>query len=214
MRVNPRLIILLSLCLLLLGTATPAFGQEDPDQEIEILSPFPGDPVQGSVAIRVKTSASGFQSAELEFSYARNPTNTWFLIAESDRPLSDEVMAEWDTSTLTDGTYNLRLVVKLKNGRLLSVQVPGIRVRNYSPIETPTPTPSPTLAPGEIPTSTPTPSPTPTPIRPTPTALPANPMQTTISDIGDDFLRGGAGVLAVFLLAGLYGQLRRGNRRL
>lgn len=151
----------------------------------------------------------GFLSAELSFGYQNDNTRTWFLIAQNSEATPDGIMIEWDTTTLTDGTYNLRLVVLLTNGEQYTSDVPALRVRNYSPIETDTPTPSPTSAPQATPSPSITPSPTPTQIPPTPTPLPPNPLQVTHQDIWTNLLRGAAGGFAAIVLAGLYISARK-----
>ncbi len=106
-------------------------------------------------------AASGFSSAELLFSYADNPTGTWFLIQSISELPVDGPLAQWDTTTISDGSYTLRLVIRLADGSEIEQSVAGLRVRNYTPIETETPTPStPTIAPVIVGTSTPTPTPT------------------------------------------------------
>jgi hypothetical protein len=186
-----------------------AQDEDKPQPEISILSPLPGQAVRGSVPIGVDTTTQGFISAELDFSYENDGTGTWFLIWQSMEPIPDGTMTEWDTTTLTDGVYDLRLVVNLENGDQLTSVVPSLRVRNYSPIETDTPTPSPTSAPLATPLPSITPSPTATQIPPTPTPLPPNPLQVTQQDVWVNLLRGAAGGLAVIVLAGLYISVRK-----
>jgi hypothetical protein len=193
-----------------------ANAQEELDLKpaVSILSPGEGQAVRGNIPIIVDTVIDGFTSAELSFAYQADQTATWFLIGQSQQPLLDVVMEEWDTTLLTDGIYDIRLLVTLKNSRQVTSLVRGVRVRNYSPIETDTPTPSPTAAPlatiallaTSLPTATSIPSPTPVPATPTP--LPENPLQLTPQEIGLNFLRGTAGGLALIVLAGLYLSIR------
>jgi hypothetical protein len=118
--------------------------------------------------------------------------------------MSGAVFATWDTSTITDGNYILRLVVTRQDQEPVIFLVEHLRVRNYSPIETDTPTPSPTLAPGDLPTITPTPEPTHTPVPPTPTPLPTNPAILNNRQFGMSAGWGILGALIVFLLLSLY----------
>lgn len=180
---------------------------------VGILSPLPGQAVQGQFPIIVNTQVEGFQSAELSFGYFEDPTHTWFLIAQSIEPVSSSKMAEWDTSTITDGNYTLRLVVSLQDGSEITTAVTGIRVRNYSPIETDTPTPSPTPAPGQTPLPTITPTPTISPIPPTLTPLATNPAQISTQDVTNNFRLGVVIAFTIFLFAGLYGIVRRALRK-
>lgn len=178
-----------------------------------ILSPLPGQAVQGQFPIIVNTNIDGFQSAELSFGYYEDPTQTWFLITQSIEPISNSKMAEWDTSTITDGNYTLRLVVSLQDGSQITTAVTGIRVRNYSPIETDTPTPSPTPAPGQTPLPTITPTPTISPIPPTLTPLATNPVQISTQDMTNNFWLGVVIAFIIFFVIGLYGVIRKALRK-
>ncbi|MFQ5617120.1 MAG: hypothetical protein ACE5GO_11770 [Anaerolineales bacterium] len=182
-----------------------------------------GEAIQGQVIITGSTAIDGFFSAELSFTYTGDPTRTWFLIAENFTPVVDGPLAEWDTFNLTDGNYDLRLLVTLLDGSQHTFVVEGIRVRNYSPIETSTPTNTPTITPTPIPRETPastatntptiTPTPTETPIPPTPTPLPTNPARLPIGNIANGLARGAAGAMVIFLLLGTYTSFHRVMRR-
>ena len=100
-----------------------------------IHSPVGGQALQGIVQILGTTSIEGFRSSELSFAYLVNPTDTWFKISESEVQVENGVIADWDTTTISDGDYILRLVIKLGDGNELMSSVDGVRVRNYSPIE-------------------------------------------------------------------------------
>lgn len=188
----------------------------------KIDAPVGGEALQGQVPISGSSGVPGFFSAELSFAYTGDATGTWFLIQETFDPVQDGLLAVWDTFAITDGVYDLRLLVTLADGSQVETFVRGVRVRNYTPIETSTPTPSPTFTPAptvdpalaftstDIPPATLTPTATPPP--PTATPLPRNPAEVTARDIGDSLLRGAAGTLAVYLLLGIYTSLRRRGR--
>lgn len=174
------------------------------------MSPAAGEVLQGNVAIVVLSDVPGFQSAELTFAYAGDPTGTWFLLTESDQPFKGAAMATWDTSTITDGEYDLRLTVFFRRGEPRHIIVPNLRVRNYSPIETGTPASTPTLDPVK-PTETLTP--TISPPAPTPTPLPTNP---AIPGSAQTFTSLGTGVglaISIFTALGLYTAWRSAQRR-
>lgn len=199
------------------ATATPT-----PPAQPQITFPAGGDAVQGQVTLSGASGIPGFFYAELSFTYAGDTTGTWFLIEESFTPIQNSALATWDTFAITDGTYDLRLLITLVDGSQMETIVRGVRVRNYSQIETSTPTPSltptnaPTLdqtlafTPSALPTITLTP--TGTPLPPTVTPLPRNPAEIVPQQIGDSLLRGAAGTLAAFLLLGMYTSLRRRRR--
>jgi hypothetical protein len=176
---------------------------------VTIESPQAGQALQGNVVIQGTTRIEGFESAELSFAYAINPTGTWFLIALLDTPVVSATLGAWDTTTMTDGAYDLRLSVTRGDGSQVSTVVKGLRVRNYTPIETNTPTPvTPTATPlpGELPTATPTPLPT---ITPTSTALPPNPAGLVPGDVALSVGKGALGVAGFFALMGAYALVRR-----
>ena len=104
-----------------------------------IVEPRPGDVLQGVVKIAGSDDVPGFVSTEVSFSYADDPTGTWFLIAASVQPVTNDSLATWDTTVITDGDYVLRLRVYLTDGNSRETILSGLRVRNYTPVETPTP---------------------------------------------------------------------------
>lgn len=180
-----------------------------------IHSPQAGQALQGVVPIIGTTSVARFQSAELSFTYLNNPTDTWFILAEIDAPIENEILVQWDTTTISDGDYSLRLVVRLEDGNELTTEVTGIRVRNYTAIETETPTPtvptptaalSETVAPTKTPTITPTPSRTPVPATRTPPT--PNPAQLTNESLLVSIALGAGVSFALLFLLGLYQGIR------
>jgi hypothetical protein len=112
------------------------------DLSLRIDTPSENDTVSGTVEIRGAVAAPGMSRFRLDFAYQQNPTNTWFPIAEGTEPVSNGMLAEWDTTTVTEGTYSLRLRGYLRDGSVRDVIVNGIRVRRAA-----APAPSPT---GEV----------------------------------------------------------------
>jgi hypothetical protein len=198
----------------LTGTATVIAGTPSASAgpALSIRSPAAGQAVQGAVPIEGNSSLPDFVSAELAFAYTNDPTGTWFLIAEANQPVQDGVLAQWETGAITDGDYDLRLRVTLADGSQVETFVPGLRVRNYTPVETDTPTPvTPTLTqvPGETPVVTPTRA-----IRPSPTPLPPNPAEVTSGDILGSLGKGALAILGLFALLGAYRLVKDlGDRR-
>lgn len=180
---------------------------------VAVFSPQSGQAVQGVVPVMVNTVVEGFLSSELYFGYSADPTTTWFLIAQQELAISGAAFATWDTTTISDGDYTLRLVVTVRDQEPILYLVEGLRVRNYSPVETDTPTPSPTLQPGDLPTQTPTLVPTFTPIPPTPTLLPTNPAILSIRQLGKSAGLGGLAAWAAISLVGVYVTARQRRRR-
>jgi hypothetical protein len=180
---------------------------------VAVQSPAPGQALQGIVTVTGRMPADGFRSAELSFTYDQDPRQTWFLIEEFSETVAEGALAEWDTTLLTDGEYLLRLLVRMENGEQIEATVPGLRVRNYSPVETDTPAPTPSPPPGETPAPSPSPLPSETARPATPTPLPPNPAAITGQDIRGSLVKGVLIAMGSFALLGLYGRLRSAARR-
>jgi len=176
-----------------------------------ITSPKADEILRGETTITGTMNVPGFASAQLDFSYASNPTDTWFTIQTFSQPVSDSTLAVWDTTLITDGDYVLRLRVNAEDGTSQEVTVP-IKIGNDF---MPTPTPVPTATPEAVTVLVPTPfllaaSPTPTEVpRPTPTALPENPASLEQSELLMSLGRGALVILGLFALAGLIIRVRR-----
>lgn len=204
------------LLLALLLAPTPSVAQGPP-----ISYPPETELVRGVVDIRGTATHPDFWKYEL----AATPfgTQNWFNITVSETPVQDGVLASWNTQTVPDGTYTLRLRVVHRDGNYDEFKVQRVLVANSLPTDTPTPEISPT------PTDTPTPKPpTATPViltpeiptpTPAPTATPTSAGAATGEDGGSGgetsviqlaqqalhgFLRGARAVLALFLAVGLF----------
>ena len=184
-------------------SALPILARTAPSGNVVIDSPHPGDVLQGVVPIVGSTAIDGFVSADISFTYADDPTGTWFLIAKSLQPISKSTLVTWDTTVITDGNYVLRLQVTLVDGNMREFLVPELRVRNYTPIETPIPLP---MVPE--PTPFPTAAPTLTPF-PTPTGLARNPATLAPMDVSASIIYGGLAAILAFIILGIYLWLRR-----
>jgi hypothetical protein len=189
------------------GTVTPTSTPDLP----QILSPLGGQALQGGLPIEGYIPAAGFAGAELSFTYQVDAPETWFLIAELLQIPDNPVLAQWDTTTITDGIYSLQLVVTQVDGSRSRTIVTGLRVRNYSPVETITPTaatPSATPEPGDTPVPSATLIPTLTPVPPTPTPLPPNPAQINQLDILITMGKGALAILGFLGVLGLYQTIK------
>ncbi len=174
-----------------------------------IQAPSPGAAIQGSVPIRGTIPAEGFEFAELAFSYENDPTGTLFPLANLEQPVIDGMLADWDTTSITDGNYVLHLIVFQTDGTRSEALVTGLRVRNYTAIETSTPAPTETPLAGSSPVETPTATPLPR----TPTPLPDNPARLTSGNIAAGLIRGLGLAVIAFVVFGLYLGLRAVIRR-
>jgi hypothetical protein len=201
------------------ATATPTSqpGLQAAPENARIISPKPGQALQGNIPVVVDTTSSEFQSVELTFAYAKNPTDTWFLIYQGLQSVSNGPLVAWDTSLITDGDYDLRMVVTLNDGSQQTDTVKGVRVRNYTVVETDTPAPvTPTLQSELADTPIPTITPTYTPVQPPPTAtpLPPNPAALSQADIWLGAGKGAVAIVALFAVGGLYYAVRKLGRKL
>jgi len=180
---------------------------------LAINSPAVDEVLRGQVTITGTMAFPDFASAQLDFGYASNPTDTWFTIQAFSQPVVDSALATWDTTSITDGDYVLRLRVTFEDGTLQEVTVP-IKIGNDA-VPTPTLTATSTPEPESVTVLIPTPfllaaSPTPTDVpRPTPTALPSNPASLEQNEIYGSLGRGALVILGLFALAGMIIRVRR-----
>jgi VCBS repeat-containing protein len=183
---------------------------------IAITSPTSGAFLRGLMTITGTAQADNFLSAQLDFGYASDSTGTWFTLQTFSQPMQDSALATWDTASITDGDYILRLRVNLGDGTSQEVTVP-VRIQNDTPIVTPTATAlPPTATPEDVfVAQIPTPfllaaSPTSTDVpRPTPTALPTNPVSLNQSEIYSSLGRGALVIVGLFIFSGILLRLRR-----
>jgi len=122
-------------------TATPT-NEPAESSSISIVSPEAGEAVQGNVPIIGTTDIEGFEQSVVSFAYDDNPLGTWFLISTSDKPIRNAEITQWDTTQISDGFYQLRVLVRRSDGTSIEERVRNLRVRNYTPIETNTPAPA------------------------------------------------------------------------
>jgi len=192
-------------CLLLiifLGFGMPSAAAQS-YQVVRISSPQTGDIIQGQVSVIGTSQIDGFIAADVEFSYSGS-NRIWYMLKSSQEAVSDGELAMWDTTTITDGDYILRLTVHLQDGRDMTYEVEDLRVRNYTAVTTPEAGDKEALSVGEQSSATTIPV-TPT-SRPT---LPANQAAVTPVQFGLSIVQGMAITLVLFIGFGLYFFLRR-----
>ncbi len=198
------------LCIGALGRMTgSAIAQAEDTPRLEFVAPAGGSAIRGETVIVVDTDIQEIQQAELWFRYNGDPIGTWFPLWESDGSPAGSEWAVWDTTAITDGNYDLRLVVWLPNGEFFERFVSGIRVRNYSPIETSTPAPAPVET-DFVSAPTISPSQTPVIIRTVVFPSPApNPASLTTGEMLSTWMFSVLGILGIFGLLGVYLYLRQ-----
>lgn len=175
----------------------------------KIDSPQAGEALQGVVNVMGTTDINGFVSFETAFSYDQEGSS-WYILSQSKDPVRNGSLGSWDTTTITDGTYRLRVTVHLADGGAAETIVSGLRVRNYSEIETNTPAPM--VAQDTVVATTQVAVVTRTP-RPSATPLPVNPAEVTGVGLAFSAVQGAGLVMVAFVALGLYTGLRAWRRR-
>ena len=200
----------LVLLLIFILMPRPVLAQDG--AQLTISAPLESQIVQGVITVSGTVAVLGFSSYELTFAYEDDPTQTWFVLASGSLPVFEGELGVWDTTTLTDGDYTLRLQVFLLDGSMQETTVSGLRVRNYTAVPTSTFTPTATtiaqFAPPTAQLILPAPA-TATLSLPTPTLLPSNPASLAEASISSALGRGAALALLLFVVFGLLLRLRR-----
>ena len=98
-----------------------------PDQ-IMITSPEPGDQISGTVNITGTANVPNFGFYKYE--YALLGTQNWATISAGREPKQNDDLGEWNTTSLTNGEYFLRLVITDNVGVSLEPCVIAVRVAN------------------------------------------------------------------------------------
>ena len=140
---------------------TPSSALAQAPGYADITHPQQGEAIFGLVTIEGSAAHPSFAYYELYFAYQPNPSDTWFPIMQPiQTPVTDGRLGIWDTTGITDGDYQLRLIVWLETGNSLEAIVSDLRIRNTTPTETPAATkPAALLSPSPIPpTDTPLPT--------------------------------------------------------
>ncbi|MGC9360278.1 MAG: hypothetical protein ACP5G7_07890 [Anaerolineae bacterium] len=214
-------------CLLVaLLVLTVPIGAEPLQQQsaVQITSPEMGAQVRGLVPIVGSASVSPFQFYKVEYGVGPSPSS-WAVIGSLvESPVINGQLAMWDTNTVPDGVYTLRLQAVKTDGNFEEFVVRGVVVANSAPTSTPTPEATETPFGQERFTATPSPTriqPTATPriIAPegpiagataTPTLSLPSQRDPLIDTEGWDqaFILGAASMGIVFVLLGLVFAIR------
>lgn len=178
-------------------------------QTVSITSPQTGDILRGQIEIQGVMDVPNFASAELGFKFASDVTDNWFSIQTFSQPIQNSTLAIWDTTSLTDGDYNLRLRVYFQDGTFQDAIVTDLKIRNQEiPTLTATDLPLPQFN-NETPTPRIIP---PTEIilsYPSATPLPMNPASITTDSIYKIFAQSALVILILFVLFSLLIRFRK-----
>ncbi len=210
---------------LLLSLAILALGISPIQAQSGISYPPETEVLRGIIQILGTADHPEFWKYEL--AAAPFGTQNWFNIGVSETPVFNGVLGRWNTNTVADGTYTLRLRLVKRDGNYDEFQVQRALVSNSGPTPTPTVdetaiTPTPTVTPTpkpatatpvvltpDIPTPTPSPDDTPTPgDGVTPGAEDGGDGSDSLASLGERTLeafgRGARTVLIVFLIVGFF----------
>lgn len=118
--------------------AHPAVGEGG---TAKITSPLSGATVRDVVVISGTAVRPNFSFYKIEI--AVEPSGNWTVIGDlHSSQVTDGVLAQWDTRTVPDGSYSLRLTVVDTSGNYDQATVRQIVVSNAGPAPTDTPTPT------------------------------------------------------------------------
>jgi len=94
--------------------------------QIMLTSPKPGEEIKGSIELigTVNIANFGFYKYEV----ASQGSDTWATISAGRAIVNNGPLGRWDTTTLTPGDYQLRLVVTDNQGQALQACVVPVRV--------------------------------------------------------------------------------------
>jgi hypothetical protein len=114
-----------------LGASTPDATAAGPASscipgQISITAPQIGDELRGDVVLEGTADVPNFGFYKYEFS--PRGASVWSTIKASRDPVRDGELGHWDTSTITPGDYELRLVVTDNQGRPLPACVVPVRI--------------------------------------------------------------------------------------
>jgi hypothetical protein len=165
--------------------------------------PLPGDVVRGVVGITGSTDVEGFDYSEVFFGFS--PGGAWFTLGRQNNPVNNQIITNWDTTGIPDGTYRLRVVVSKSDGSQTETVVDGIRVSNYSSAGTTSDAQTSNQS-TEVADYDPS-------LKRTATPFPLNPAAVSSQDLISSLRAGILGTGALFLILGLYLGLRWFNKR-
>lgn len=118
--------------ILLFSAVAMGFSPLDQTADVLISVPTAGENLKGVVEIVGTAAGDGFVSYELAYAYDAESSMTWFPIASGSQTVMSGNLGSWDTSTITDGDYALRLTIHYANGGDRETVLRPVHVRNYT----------------------------------------------------------------------------------
>ncbi len=175
------------------------------------LSPGEGEVVAGVVEVKGSVPDVNFSYAELSYAFSEGENPTWFLIGRIDQSVHDDLLALWDTTTITDGVYRLKLSVYESGGTVHETVLDNIKVGNYTHYDSSTPTAQSSagqVTMEEILTVTPT-----ILASPEPTMLSVNPASISDGDIKFSLSAGFVLTIIILIVLAVYAFFRQKARK-
>lgn len=108
------------------------------EQIAAITAPTEGQELQGVVTITGSANHPEFDRYELAYGPEPNPNDAWQPFSANQQPVANNVLGVWDTASVGDGTYSLRLRVVRKDSNYDEAFIRGLRVINQQARSTPT----------------------------------------------------------------------------
>lgn len=174
--------------------------------ENSIQQPASGEVVRGVVQVTGTAAGTGFASYNLAYSFENSDSTNWFPIAAGSQPVNSAILGTWDTTTITDGNYSLKLTVNDQKGNPQEIITQNVLVRNY--LSSNTTGTSASLSAGSpeaqgqgMPVSTNT------------GQTPENPASLQQSELRQAVISGGWVGVGLITLIGVYTLVRRASRR-
>ncbi len=124
-----------------------------------ISSPQPFSTLRGVISINGTATHPEFQRYQFYFKSESVPDD-WHFMFEQTNQVTGGLLGTWDTRSVPDGTYALRLRVVRQDGNYDETVANGLLVANSRPPDTPTPTPTEETAAEPEETATPAATPT------------------------------------------------------
>src|SRR5258708_2934117 len=200
------LVLSLTVTWMLLALFNATFAQDANSASARITAPKDGDSLFGLVTIQGTAANAAMQRYVLEFDQQDTGVVQWFPFAGPiTQQVTSGVLGQWNTTTVPDGRYQIRLRIVLRDGTVISDVVQNLHVSNKQPTPLTTGQAWPTPL---QPTVSPTAGPSPTPIvqqPPTSTSRPAV-IPTVIATLIGQSDPGG--VPDATAIAGMFGSIQ------
>jgi len=97
-------------------------------EQIMLTSPRPGEEISGTVTLTGTADVPNFGFYKYEI--APQGTTSWTTISAGAKPVKDDELGKWDTTSITNGDYFLQLVILDNVGQTLEPCVIAVRVTN------------------------------------------------------------------------------------